>query len=209
MAEKYTIDHTSSYRDLVALLALGRDADGNLIDVKTFDRRSAKTKFDLFREVHFRDVIIRLNEVSGRVERIAKNVSVIITNPALNLIWFEVSRRYPSGVFIPRIQEFTIRETRKIEETPLKAAIRGLAEELNFWPRENEIRIWGDGDVIHTHESTVYEGVRSVVTSRQFEVKSDAFFRPKELIVKDYGEAEHIGNGESWVESTIRSFPTN
>src|SRR4051812_36004981 len=111
MTNLSTVDHTSSFEDVVNMLSRGIDAKGKPIDVKNFDQLSAKTIFDLYLETQKRDVILQLNSETGRVERFAQSVMVLILNTEFNIHWLEVSRRYPSGRVIHKEQEFTIRET--------------------------------------------------------------------------------------------------
>jgi hypothetical protein len=205
-------------------LTEARHPNGAYIDLETFDIAGARTLMDLFHEVRSRDVFLLYNPVTGRAGRYAQNVTVLITNIVMGLVWLETQREYPNGVVIKKWQYFTIRETRLPGESALEAVTRGLRQELGYFPLESEVIIWGFADEISRHESTVYPGILSIVTTQQCEIRSEMFYRRDGHVIKDYSDDRKViefredgpeskddesdAKDDGWVKTIIRSFPT-
>jgi hypothetical protein len=142
----------------------------------------------------------------------------------MGLVWLETQREYPNGVVIKKWQYFTIRETRLPGESALEAVTRGLRQELGYFPLESEVIIWGFADEISRHESTVYPGILSIVTTQQCEIRSEMFYRRDGHVIKDYSDDRKViefredgpeskddesdAKDDGWVKTIIRSFPT-
>lgn len=204
-----TIDHTSSYEDFLRLMSAGKTKTGKPINLEAFMRNSAKTLRDLYEETQQRDVIVQRDPDTCRIHRISQNVTILVSNPEIFTTWLEVERAYPSGKRIKKLQEFTIRETRKRGETPEECALRGLQEELGFVPIGGEFKFWEEGgEIISTYDSTVYKDVETHVTTLRGEVISSRFSPGDLVVMKDFGGKAPANDNEGWVETTIRAFST-
>lgn len=197
------IDHSSSYEEMIKLLSMAKG-----VDLETFDAKGARSLMNLYMEIQQRDVLLTLNE-KGQADKFSQKVEIIITDLTRNARWLETQRRYPNGTIVSKLQEFTIRETRKRGESGLKAAQRGLLEELHYVPySHSELQLLHEPESKNTSKSSVYPGILSTVTTTRFEMHTERFpCRQGEqvIILKDYGGKRNPLN-DNWVETEIRAF---
>lgn len=123
-----------TYDEMVALLSRGKDKDGKPINVKQFDRRSAKSLADLYQEVSNGEATLRLNPETGRIERHATSVKITIEARGYELC--EVGRVYlpstsrPESIRIMHPEPLPgCSETGKPGENEFETGVRCLLEE--------------------------------------------------------------------------------
>ncbi|HVX90431.1 MAG TPA: hypothetical protein VHC20_02215 [Candidatus Paceibacterota bacterium] len=142
MADQLRVDYRSTFEDMCALIALGKDKNGRPNLVSEFDRNGIKTLRDLYEELQDDDVYLILNPKTGRIERHARAVRILVHEVRRDVVWKEVMRSYPSGGVSKVEKESTASETCKRHETrAITTALRCLIEEmrrlwkfLDFWP---------------------------------------------------------------------------
>lgn len=178
---KYVVDHTSTYEHFLHVLSLGKDRHGNFIDPAVFDQNTPVKKLSqLWREIQEEDVTLRLNRKTGRVERHARGIRIVIHELRKGIVWREYARVYPGGKTIPQQKKSTASETAKRTKTYLQNAFRCLVEEMTeLWekfkilPTKKMLFRRGKKPVRERHESSVYFGLVSVVKAVWYDVYLD------------------------------------
>jgi hypothetical protein len=209
MADEFTVDHASTPEHFLHVLSLGEG-----IDLAHFDQASVKPLRLLYQETQRRDVVLMFNPRTGRVERHAQSVRTRIYELQAQRVWYEVARTYPSGRVIKKKKDFSTSETRKRGESSIDCAVRCNLEEMKpiwenigFMPSASELTPKFEPDQVDAHESSVYSGIRSIVTIQWFDLYLD-FHNPavslgeEILILKDVS-----GDGldsEDWVKTYLQ-----
>jgi|GEM_PF-3280049 len=147
MADLMRVDHRSTFEEMCALIARGKDKNGNPNIITEFDRLGIKSLRDLYDEIREEDVYLKLNPVTGRIERRARAIRILVHEIRQNVVWKEVARSYPSGIMSEVEKESTASETCKLYEkhailTALRCLIeemRGLWKFLNYWPTIHDL----------------------------------------------------------------------
>jgi len=119
-----------------------------------------KTLNDLFAEVAAGEVRLGLQLIVRHVVSAAVSIRV----PTLPVTYHEIKRTFPGGKKQSGRKTWTIRETVRAGEEPAAAAVRGLAEELDFWnrvPFATPSMLVARGTTVHTAPSAAYAGLLS------------------------------------------------
>jgi hypothetical protein len=221
MADEYLVDHRSTPKDFMKILAMGQG-----IDMKNFDLFSAKPMSKLLKEIQEQEAILKYNPLTARVERHARSVRTRIYEFQQQKIWLEVARRYPNGQVRPKKKTFTTSETLKLNEVGMKGVLAGavrcsIEEMMPVWkrigyrPAHEDLtpQIELDGTLtegLDQHDSSVYEGVFSVVKTYSVDLYLD-FHNPgislgeEIIILKDHDGREAVN--DDWVETYLRPEP--
>lgn len=227
MKNKFTVDNTSSEEELLQLLSLDEGIDLQNWTYK--GRKARKSLQKLILEIRDRDVSLIWNPETGRVERHAQIIKILMRNPELMLVWLEVGRRYPEGepliyggddslLSLLALPDWSVRGTRRRGELAWDAAWREMGEELadlfkklDRWPVPSDLvemklfplkgNTWGPGaDEPDKHESTVYPLLTKNSTS--FFELTLPWLPGEDILILDTGGLE-VTN-DNWVESILK-----
>ena len=219
MADKIIVGHRSTYKRFLRVLSRGKNKEGAQLDLEKFDGESVKSLSQLFEEIKKKEARLLYNKITGRIERHARSARIRIFELSRKKLWLEVARSYPNGRIVRQKKEFTMSETLKINEHARKGAVRCFKEEMTptwvkigYTPKESDLIPMLGFDERHTdiHESSVYEGILSVVDVFLFDLyldlaNPDMSLGEKIIINKDSNGANPTGT--NWVTIYIRRDP--
>jgi|GEM_PF-6392226 hypothetical protein len=154
-----------SFEDMIKLLSFAKG-----VDLATFDDRGMKTLRQLHGQIRGKDVkalivpsdaASDLREFVGRLLLVRMSVKVLITAEGYQLL--ETKRVYKKGtemIELDNLKSHSVSESRKIGESTVRAAARGLWEEFRLLIGQGRFKALSDGDeVLPVRESTAYPGI--------------------------------------------------